>query len=254
MEHINKDIIEFYNHAFDFDNQYKETYDDWLEAFRNAIQKRAVDGCFIGLSSGYDSGAITKEMLNQGVDFKAYAIYYNENKEVLDKRLEYIPNHQVTSMTKLLWKGYFDFLLGKINEKAQKDIASMGVAYMFDTAKKEGRTVCISGQGGDEIISDYALFPGQSTFKGKFPEKLYEWPNFRQGMQREYLAELEEIAAIYGIEVRYPFLDTDLVQEYLWLSVDLKNRNYKAPLFEYLTKNNVPFDKAVKRGFRPLAI
>lgn len=254
MVHINKDIKEFYNFKFDFDNQHKTTYEDWLVAFKNAIKKRGVDGCFIGLSSGYDSGAITKELLDQGVNFKAYAIFNNENSEILAGRLSYIPNYKVAEMDKKLWLSYFNFLNGKINETAMKDIASMGVAYMFDSAKKEGRTICISGQGGDEIISDYALFPKQSTFKGKFPDKLFEWKNFRKGMQEEYLNELEEIAAIYGIEVRYPFLDVDLVQEFLWLTPELKNKNYKAPIFEYLTKNNVPFDKEVKRGFRPVSL
>jgi len=250
----NLDIKLFYEQTFDFDNQHKETYDDWLKAFENAIRKRAIDGCFIGLSSGYDSGVITKELVKQGIKFKAYTIFNNENERVLNKRLEYIPDYQIASMDKALWQKYYDFLEGKINDKAMKDKASMGVAYMFETARLQGRKICISGQGGDETISDYALFPRQSTFKGKFPDKLYEWKNFRHGMQEEYLAELEEIAVLYGIEVRYPFLDINLVQEYLWLTVELKNCNYKAPLYEYLTKNDVPFDKGIKRGFRPLAL
>jgi len=248
----NKELNNFYEHKFDFDNQTKDNYADWLRAFEKAVQKRAVDGCFIGMSSGYDSGALTKQLTNQGIKFKAFVIYNNENKKVLDERLKYIEDYQVCVMNDDLWQGYNDFLKGKINEKAMKDKASMGVAYMFETAKEEGRTICISGQGGDEIISDYALFPKQSTFKGKFPDKLTEWDNFRGNMQMEYLNELEEIASLYGIEVRYPFLDVDLVQEFLWLKPELKNRNYKAPLFEYLTLNKVPFDENVKKGFRPI--
>lgn len=247
----NKEIQEFYDHKFDFDHQTKTTYDDWLKAFERAVEKRVEPRCFIGLSSGYDSGALTKEMVKQGVDFKAFVMFNNENETVLNKRLQYINDFTVSSMSKELWQEYYDFLKGKINDVALADKASMGVAMMFDVAKKEGRNVCISGQGGDEIISDYALYPMQSTFKGKFPEKLYEWSNFKEGMNREYLNELEEIAALYGIEVRYPFLDIDLVQEYLWLTADLKNKNYKAPLFEYLTINSVPFDEGVKRGFNP---
>lgn len=254
MKIVNKDIIEFYQYKFDFNNQYKTTYDNWLARFTLAINKRAINGCFMGLSSGYDSGAISNALLKQKIDFKAYTIFNNENKNIIQKRLYYIQNYQISEMNKELWQKYYNFLKGKINDKAIKDIASMGVAYMFDTAKQEGRNVCISGQGGDEILSDYALFPKQSEFKGKFPDKLYEWKNFRQGMQKEYLNELEEIAALYEIEIRYPFLDTDLVQEFLWLTPELKNRNYKAPLYEYLIYNNVPFDKAVKKGFRPIAI
>src|SRR3990167_1864647 len=216
-----EDIKEFYLHEFDFDNQHKTTYDDWLEAFRLAIKKRAVPDCFIGLSSGYDSGAMSKELLKQGIPFKAYVMYNNENKEVLDKRLQYIPEFQIGEMNRELWQKYYDFLNGKINKKAQADKASMCVAYMFDVARNEGRKISHSRQAGDEINSDYALFPKQSTFKGKYPDKLYEWPNFRNNMQREYLSELEEIAALYDIEVRYPFIDINLVQEFLWLSPEL---------------------------------
>jgi asparagine synthetase B (glutamine-hydrolysing) len=248
----NKEIAEFYKYGFDFDHQHKNKYDDWLKAFEKAVKKRVIDGCFIGLSSGYDSGSLTKEMVKQMVDFKAYTMFNNENELVINQRLQYITNYQVSKMSQELWQKYYDFLKGKINDKAMADIASMGVAYMFETAKDEGRKVCISGQGGDEIISDYALYPGQSTFKGRFPEKLYEWENFRGNMQMEYLNELEEIAEIYGIEVRYPFLDVDLVQEYLWLTADLKNKHYKSPLREYLIRNKVPFDEGVKRGFNPI--
>lgn len=55
-------------------NQHKNSYDDWIHAFENAVKKRAVKGCFLGLSSGYDSGAIACELLKQNVNFKAYII------------------------------------------------------------------------------------------------------------------------------------------------------------------------------------
>jgi len=248
----NLDLKEFYEHDFDFNNQWKNYYTDWLFAFKRAIMRRAEDNCFIGLSSGYDSGAVTKEMTIQKINFKAYVMYNHENVDVIDKRLEYIPEYKKCVMSDSLWKSYYDFLNGKINDVALADKASMGVAYMFETARDEKRTVCISGQGADEIISDYALFPKQSTFKGKFPKKLYEWPNFKEHMQREYTNEIEEIAALYDIDVRYPFLDVDLVQEFLWLDVKLKNKNYKAPLYEYLKEHYVPFEENVKRGFRPI--
>lgn len=249
----NKELQEFYSHKFDFDHQTKETYDDWLKTFEKSVRKRAVDRCFLGLSSGYDSGALANELIKQGIKFRAYTIFNNENKEVIDKRLEKIEDyHSFYDLTKPTYDRHYHFLKGKINKIAQKDIASMGVSFMFEGAKANGRTVCISGQGGDEIVSDYALFPKQSTFKGKYPDKLYEWPNFRGNMQMEYLNELEDIAKVYGIEIRYPFLDVNLVQEFLWLTPELKNKYYKAPIREYLIKNNVPFDENVKKGFNPI--
>jgi len=250
----NQELNKFYNHEFDFGNQYKDNYDSWLKAFKDSVKKNAINGCCMGLSSGYDSGALSNELIKQSIDFKAYVVFNNENEKVLNERLNNISNHKILVMDKRLWKNYYNFLKGKINDKAINNKASMGIAYMFDIAREEGKTIFLSGQGSDEIYSDYSLFPRQSTFKGKYPDKLYEWPNFRGYMQLEYLNGLEDIAALYDIEIRYPFLDINLIQEFLWLKVELKNENYKAPLFEYLTKNNVPFDKEIKKGFRPVKI
>jgi asparagine synthetase B (glutamine-hydrolysing) len=83
-----------------------------------------------------------------------------------------------------LFSQYKEFLRGKIDEANLNDIASMGLAYIFDTAIQDGYKTFISGQGGDEIISDYALYPGQSTFRGVFPKELYEWPNFQAGQEQ----------------------------------------------------------------------
>lgn len=36
----------------------------------------------------------------------------------------------------------------------------------------------------------------------------------------DYLAKEESTAGAHGVETRYPFLDRNLVQEFLWLSSD----------------------------------
>jgi len=37
----------------------------------------------------------------------------------------------------------------------------------------------------------------------------------------------EFTAGAHGVETRYPFLDREVVQEYLWLTGEVKNREYK---------------------------
>ena len=79
---------EFQNFIFDL-KQYKNTYDDWIVAFQTSIKKRSVNtekGMFLGLSSGYDSGAIACELTKQNKKFTAYSIINNENQNILDKR------------------------------------------------------------------------------------------------------------------------------------------------------------------------
>lgn len=260
-----QEIKDFMKHKFDFDHQIKNNYDDWTKAFELAVGKRAEDNCFTGLSSGYDSGILTYEMKKQKIKFKTYTIPVNENKEIINKRLKYIDEFKITDLSQEMFDNYKHILKKKIkNDKyiiryngIQTDMrilddrASMGGAFMCDCAKMEGRKVYISTQGCDEIISDYSLIPDQSEFKGVFPDELKEWWNFRKGCNYSYLMKEERIPEVFGIETRCPFIDIDLVQEFLWLKPELKNKYYKAPLRKYLITNKIPFEENVKRGFCP---
>lgn len=238
-------------------NQHKDSYEDWIAAFEKAVKERAVPGCFMGVSSGYDSGAIVCALLKLGVDFKAYILPGYEDQKVLEQRMKLLNNYQY-------FKSKEDFILEpewvknniedfsyKISGKHLKnDSASLGLSKICRDAHGEGRKVYLSGQGGDEIYADYALRPYLSTFKGKFPDKLYLWNNFYEGCQYSYLGKEEYVSGSHSIETRYPLLDREVVQEFLNLSPELKNRNYKAPLYEYLTRNNFPFAYGKRGGIR----
>ena len=66
---------------------------------------------------------------------------------------------------------------------------------------------------------------------------------------RSYSAKEEYVAGSYGIESRYPFLDKEVIQEFLWLKNDIKNLHYKSVLYYYLKKHNYPFTENEKVGF-----
>ena len=137
----------------------------------------------------------------------------------------------------------------------KNDKASIGLSEICKKAKKDNYKIMLSGQGPDEIYSDYGVngekYNSNSTFGGIFPKNLSEifpWPNFFKNTMELYLMKEEMVAGSYGIETRYPFLDKDLIQEFLWLSSDLKNSNYKAPITKFLEKNKYPFHNK-KIGF-----
>lgn len=257
-----KSIINlFENKHFDFNNQYKTNYDDCITAFQNSIKKRAKDGCFIGLSSGYDSGAIACELNNQNINFKAYSIKAAENINIILKRAEYKypvdiykyfnidseEKHLALFAESFNYKIEYDSHL--CTDSYKKDYAAKALSFICRMANVEKRKIYLSGTGADEILSDYTLIPNQSKFKGKFPEKLDVWPNFQNSCMYSYLGKEECVAGSWNIETRYPFLDFDFVQEFLWLSTDLKNKYYKSVLHEYLTRNNYPFEINKKIGF-----
>lgn len=259
-------IDKFENYTFNI-NQYKTCFGDWITAFENSIQKRTQHtqyGIFLGLSSGYDSGAIACELLKQDIDFKSYTITGPENMGVVNNRIKRIPNHKLISLS----KNEYNSLKLNITDKCEdflykgysikNDKASFGLAAICSRAIKNNERIYLSGQGADEIISDYGFdgkkIYGHSEFGGKFPNTLngfFPWNSFYDGTQIKYLNKEEYIAGHFGIETRYPFLDKQLVQEFLWLDAKLKNSKYKSVLYEYLTQNNFPFAKE-KIGFNTL--
>ena len=257
-------------------NQYKENFSDWISAFEKSIYKRTKnlrEKIFIGLSSGYDSGAIACELNKQNIPYKAYAVIGSENQEILDKRFSmFNDNSSGQYLQDNRWQ-YRDYINKNVEEfkyriyssssdynefgkRLQDDNGSCGLSMICDIARKEGKKVYLSGSGSDEIFSDYG-FNGEkkflhSNFGGLFPEDLssiFPWASFYESTMVSYLAKEEYVAGSYGIETRYPYLDKYVVQEFLWLHHTLKNSNYKSVLHEYLTKSNYPFEPDIKRGF-----
>ena len=144
----------------------------------------------------------------------------------------------------------------KTGQIVTDDNGAIGCSYICSLAKKQGEKIYLSGSGADEIFSDYGFngvkYFDHSTIGGYFPNDLksvFPWKNFFGNAQRAYLMKEEHVAGSYGIEGRYPFLDKYVVQEFLWLSAELKNRNYKSPLDNYLTLNKFPYEKNQKTGF-----
>ncbi|MCP4566813.1 MAG: hypothetical protein GY841_04440 [FCB group bacterium] len=255
-----------------------KTYDKWIEAFEESIAKRTkdvADQLFIGLSSGYDSGCIACELKKQNIPFEAYTLIANENMLIIARRQAFhrhnYYSYQITKQEYLDYSNYVinngvdyecltnhwrgsDVIQWKYNYKFDK--ASAGDAFVCDMGNRAARSIMLSGQGSDEIFSDYGQAGrqhySQSQLGGLFPDDLasvFPYGNFDKGTMDAYIAKTEFIGRLYGVEARYPYLDVDLVQEFLHLTPELKNANYKAPLYEYFARNDYPFDKGVKEGF-----
>jgi asparagine synthetase B (glutamine-hydrolysing) len=248
--------------AFDFGRQHKTSFDDWTRAFRDAVAKRARPGCFIGLSAGYDSGAIAACLLDLGVEFAAYSLLGNEDPEILERRRRIVGGAMVEAAPDdLAWCRTFlkthveDYSYAVIPDISlphrwmTDDSGAQGSCLLYRRARADGRFVTLAGQGADEILADYPFWPAVSTLRGRFPKHLEPWPNFFGGCQRAFLAKEEHVAGAFGIEARYPFLDPAVVQEFLWLSADLKNSRYKAPIDAFLTSAEFPYAERAKTGF-----
>lgn len=265
-------------HQFDI-NQHKNNYEDWILAFENSINKRVFQtdkNVFIGLSSGYDSGIIFHELVRQKKKFYSFSLLGTENQSIIDFRLaskgdmcesytlnksneDYSYSHSVIEKTTepfnyTIHSGTSNY--NEYNTRLIEDGGANNFATICRAAKTFDCKVCLSGTGADEIISDYG-FQGRkiyqhSTFGGLFPADLstiFPWPSFYGSTMESYIAKEEYVGGSFGIEMRYPFLDVKLVQEFLWLHQDLKNKEYKAPIDYYFNKNNFKYAKQEKKGF-----
>lgn len=265
---------------YDFDlNQHKQSYEDWVDAFSKAIEKRTKNTekkIFIGLSSGYDSGLIFSELLKNKTIFHSFSLLGSENEQIVMDRLS-LKNENSTCYRLYKDDSTYNFSHQIIKNRTEpfyytihssssnyneyntlliNDNGSNNFATVCRAAKKYDCKICLSGSGADEIISDYGfngnkIYP-HSNFGGLFPQNLksiFPWASFYGSTLESYIAKEEYVGGSFGIEMRYPFLDKDVVQEFLWLHQDLKNKEYKAPIDFYFNIVKFPYAKLEKRGF-----
>lgn len=243
-------------------DQKHQTLNGFNKALKKAIIKRIPQQRFcVGMSSGIDSGVISAiSYKNKFSNF--ISILNNENKQVVaDRSMVLGPKlymHVFDTFSKALTikrllshsepEKYLDY-------NYFKDSSSFCLSFIGEWCNKQGIKVFLSGTGADEIYSDYG-FNGQkytdnSCFGGLYPNNLvsvFPWKNFFTGTMKDYLEKDEKILGSFGIETRYPFLDKQLIQEFLWLVPELKNKEYKHCLVNKLKKSNFPY-WTEKKGF-----
>lgn len=270
-----KQIKEKRVHKFNF-RQFKTSYDDWLEAFINSIKKRAMNNnyeIFICLSSGYDSGSICATLNELKKNYETFTIIGGENKKIIDERIKInnikshimnIDDRKKENIKKYLYENAENYEYVHVERNIRDDPASIGMAHICKINNARNYRICLTGTGADEIHCDYG-FNGEkkarsSCFGGKFPDDLSTildndpkkkviWESFFGKSQRDFLSKEEIIGGLYGIECRYPFLDKYVVQEFLNLTPELKNQEYKGCIEYLLKKFKYPYEKDKKRGF-----
>jgi len=247
-----------------------DTFELWNLSFENSLIKRAKteNKIIIPLSSGHDSGAILCGMNKlKFKNFSTYSFECNENKDILKKRLTKINNKKVLSkitskeyqlLQKLIKDNvepfYYGYSYETSKEDGMSDDAAVGLYKLLSDAKKQNKVkILMSGQGGDEIFSNDQQYGFDNKFNPTiFPKNLktiFPWPNFYFGGNYSYLTKEEHIAGSLGIEARYPYLDKDVVQQFLNLTPEFKNKYYKSPLTNYMQQNNFPYFLG-KLGFK----
>ena len=261
---------------YDFDlNQYKNRYDDYIKAFEDAVLKRYPENSIplVTLSSGLDSGAIACCLNKYNKNTIYFSIPKNESVETLQKRKLILgASHRFIDLTNedkqhwnkdlqnncepFIWDWTYN---PRVNKKTHGFIqgSMLGKSKIIHETKKINpkTRVLFSGIGADEVMARNQYYSSGYGNVNSFAPNLsdvFPWANFFKGSMENYLKGDEYVGGCYSYETRYPFCDKNVVQEFLWLTPELKNTYkgsiYKPPLLYYLEQNNFPiFNK--KLGF-----
>lgn len=242
--------------------QHVDNLKSFNAALRRAIRKRIPKQQFcVGLSSGIDSGTLALYTYKHN-NSNYISILNNENKNIIQQRYNILKDKLTTytfdtSSRAATIKTLFSHSEPEkyIDYNYFSDSSSFCLAYIGKYCNMKKIKVFLSGTGADEIFSDYGhngiKYTDNSCFGGQYPVDLnaiFPWKNFFNGTMQDYLEKDEKILGSFGIETRYPFLDKQLVQEFLWLTPSIKNYSYKYCLVNNLIKMRFPH-WTEKKGF-----
>jgi len=237
--------------------QHVNHYDYVFAAIENSVTRRYNKSSIVPLSSGYDSGVIACALSNLGhvefsVSLKKIEDDMDEDIKVLAERI----------------KTHKGFILNSSNRMTDEEVNDLSVYLhpgLFSPACESWARICkhmksigkhniLSGNGGDELYSDYGYRSKQlgekSLFGGHFPvnlELIWPWHDYLH-RQTKPISRLDFLAGYFGIQHKEPLLDIELVQAWLNTTSDLKNRSYKNWMYEYMLQSNYPISVDKKIG------
>ena len=259
----NKPIHDFYK------IESETTFKDWCSLFDAALVKRAprTGRLLIPVSSGFDSGLIAYRCKDLGMDPALLSIISCEDQEIMQLRQEQL-GISFIEITHTSYNESLQKVLQTVENYSYTkhqpllDIASLhqdpgtvGLYTVLQHGKEIGCKVSYSGQGADEIYSDYGFqglpVANVSSLAGRYPSDMstvLPWKNLFSGTQRAYLMKDEHVAGSLGMESRYPFLDRELFMCFLALPAEIKNSYYKGPIGRWTAELGIPVASG-KLGF-----
>lgn len=246
LEHSNNNL-----HSWDL-NQFKDSYEDWNQAFINSVKRRYHKDSVLALSGGLDSSAIAACLSDLKLPFDSIVLNRQsvEDKDSLRSIISYIKNY-----CKNVYYIYKDYELLETSKSFEflstVNLQYYPLNYVCSKMRYINKKVLYSGHGADEIIDNY-IFKFSSRNKplnmSYWPEDLstvFPYDNFYDNRQRKLIDMQQYCTLSYGIESRNPFLDKELVQEWLWISSSLKNSDHKGPIKNFLKDRNIILSKSI---------
>ena len=253
--HRKKDLIETRSNTEWDLTQKIHSWDQTWEAFDRAVFDRHDDSVY-AVSGGYDSGTIMASAIKQFGEVLCVNNVPNGEHQTLMERHRKNPIQPVPYINNPACVDLEELFTMTGNIELKNSMATYGQsAYIKKWMLPQGRKVLVTGDGGDEIYSDYGYhgvrLRSHSKTGGFFPKNLSTvWPWYdNEQILSKYVGRAEAVGGFWGIELRLPLLDKRLVQAWLRTTDRLKNTEYKGWMAQYMRDHDMPFDQYKKAGY-----
>jgi len=212
-------------------NQHKDNFDDITIALENAIVSRWHKKSVLLLSGGVDSSTIAACLQDHNLPVNMLHFNFDnlEDKESVELVTKYCNKHNFMKLS-----------------KEEMPLETTLYKSISKYVRKTGNLVILSGNEMDGVCENYRNKERRSSQTenqfGKFPENLstiFPWFHFEENTVRRICDDWETSFLFHGIEGRNCFLDKRLIQEFLWLTPNLKNIRYKNFIKTYLEERGL---------------
>jgi len=242
----------------------RQVVDCYHEAICSSVRKRLADVDKVGvlLSGGVDSCLIAKLVSDMassaGIKVIAYTAYTAGLAGSSDIRFaqefanEMKLDHQVKVLSIDDVEKYIPKVVEAVEERDFIQIeAGIAIYAALDTASQDGIKVIFSGQGPDELWGGYSWYPDVLRKDGRQELSRRMWDDFTMA-DVETLDRENKIAKAHGMEMMFPYLDSDVVKLAASVASELKvtsenDRLGKHPHRQLAKKIGIP-DKYADRN------
>jgi asparagine synthase (glutamine-hydrolysing) len=199
------------------------------KAIKSAVEKRITGHEKVGVifSGGVDSTLIAKLARDLGADVTCYTAGLPDSDDVIaardaassmglklrinelneDKILEYLPE-----------------IIEAIEDWNQLQVeVSLPVFSSVKEAKKDGQRVLLTGQGADELFAGYDWYPRVLEEEGEEGLEASLWNDIKN-LYKETLEREDKITMHNSIELRVPFLDTEVIHASMSIPIKFKTQ------------------------------
>ncbi len=208
-----------------------QVVDCYHEAICSSARKRLTDVDKVGvlLSGGVDSCLIAKLVSDiaspAGIKAVAYTAGLSDSPDISFAQgfaREIGIDHQVKVLDIDDVEKYIPKVIDAVEERDFVQI-EVGIAIYaaLDMARQDGIKVIFSGQGPDELWGGYSWYPDVLGEDGRQELSRRMWDDFTKG-DVETLDRENKIARAHGVEMMFPYLDSDVVKLAASVAPELK--------------------------------